>query len=163
MTIEAIIDRLCGGDASVMLDAAQRLGDLKTEVAELRSSLKLAQETDAITNQQFEAIKKLTDASLYGVEAKAAFNTLGELYNDKRITAEEFATLTAGLSGGPPVGDKDREYTVFLVDGYFGDKDAPLLSFDEVDHVDLGQLFRLAMRQDYDMVIRNEGGEGHDG
>ena len=55
---------------------------------------------------------------------------------------------------GAPWGDSGMLYDVFLVDGPFGDEDAPLVRLNEVDCLELGTLLRIAMRQDFDMVVR---------
>ena len=91
-------------------------------------------------------------------EAKQrAHDVLDVLYTERRVTDEEYGALDAGLQEKAPLGDGGITCTVFLVDGPFGDEEMPYLRFDSVDREELGTLLRLAMRQDFDMVVRREG------
>lgn len=85
---------------------------------------------------------------------KKALDVLDNLLSEGGITDEDYSALSAGLQEGAPWGDSGMLYDVFLVDGPFGDEDAPLVRLNEVDCLELGTLLRIAMRQDFDMVVR---------
>lgn len=88
---------------------------------------------------------------------KKALDLLDLLCVEQRITVEEHAILTTGIRAIPLFGEPAESYDVFLVDGSFINADdtcVDFIKFDQVDHLDLGALLRLSMRQDFDMVIR---------
>ncbi len=88
---------------------------------------------------------------------RKALDLLDTLCVEQRITVEEHAILTTGIRAIPLFGEPAESYDVFLVDGSFIDADdtcVDCIKFDQVDHLDLGALLRLSMRQDFDMVIR---------
>ena len=88
---------------------------------------------------------------------KNALDILNALYGEQRITKDEYSTVAMGIQVGPPFGDNNMRYTVFLVDGDFVDADTCLISdikIEGADCIELGALLRIAMRQDFDMVIR---------
>lgn len=85
---------------------------------------------------------------------KKALDVLDDLFSEGSVTDDEYSALSAGLQEGEPWGDSDALYEVFLVDGPFGNEEAPLVRLNEVDCLELGTLLRIAMRQDFDMVVR---------
>lgn len=83
-----------------------------------------------------------------------AIEILEALSAKQHITNEEYVALAAAIQAGPPLGDSAGRYTVFLIEGAFSEEDAPFLRFDDMDYLELGAVLRIAMRQDFDVVVR---------
>ncbi len=89
--------------------------------------------------------------------AKKVLDMLDGLYAENRLTCEEYKALFNAIERGPLLVGAQENYTVFLIDGAFGDVDDPSIDYIRIDDVDwreLGVLLRVAMRQDFDMVVR---------
>lgn len=90
---------------------------------------------------------------------QTALDILDKLLAVQRIANDEYTALAAALQEGPPLGGGGMRYTVFLIDGSFtdgADIGTDLLRFEEVDALELGTLLRIAMRQDFDLVVRGQ-------
>ncbi len=86
-----------------------------------------------------------------------AFDVLESLYAKQVIAETEYIALKSAILEGPPFGDREMRYTVFLIDMDFTNIEDPrtgLIRFDNIDSTEIEVLMRLAMNQDFDFVIR---------